>query len=130
MHSGGSAGPSVGEVAQFALLLVAGAALLYGFNLMLQTLTIWLVSLQEADTIIMGLLETGRFPVNFYQSWLRILLTFVFPVAFMTTFPAQALLGRLALWVTPVALGLAVGAVVSASAFWRYALRYYSGASG
>lgn len=121
--------PSAIDLAQFALLLAAGAVLLYGFNLMLQTLTIWLVNLQEADTIIMGLLETGRFPVTFYRGWLRVLLTFVIPVAFMTTFPAQALLGRAQPWVTPLALVLAVVVLIAASAFWRYALRYYSGAS-
>ena len=121
--------PSVSGVAQFVLLLLAGAAMLYGFNLILQTLTIWLVNLQEADTIIMGLLETGRFPVTFYRGWLRLALTFVVPVAFMTTYPAQALLGRLAPWVTPVALALAAALVVAASLFWRFALRHYSGAS-
>jgi ABC-2 type transport system permease protein len=121
--------PSASGVAQFVLLLLAGAAMLYGFNLILQTLTIWLVNLQEADTIIMGLLETGRFPVTFYRGWLRLALTFVVPVAFMTTYPAQALLGRLAPWVTPVALALAAALVVAASLFWRFALRHYSGAS-
>jgi ABC-2 type transport system permease protein len=122
--------PSVFDVVQFVLLLVAGAALLYGFNLILQTLTIWLVDLRDADTIVMGLLETGRFPVTFYRGWLRAALTFVVPVAFMTTFPAQALLGRAAPWVTPAALALGGALVVAASVFWRYALRHYSGASG
>jgi len=121
--------PSVLDIVQFILLLVAGAVLLYGFNLILQTLTIWLVNLQEADTIIMGLLETGRFPVTFYRGWLRALLTFIIPVAFMTTFPAQALLGRLTPWLAPAAVVLGLVVLLLASAFWRYALRYYSGAS-
>lgn len=121
--------PSAADLLQFALLLVAGAVLLYSLNLTIQTLTIWLVSLREADTIVQGVLETGRFPVTFYQGWLRAFLTFVIPVAFMTTFPAQALLGRLAPWVTPAALLLAALGLVAASWFWRYALRYYSGAS-
>ena len=121
--------PAPLDMLQFALLLGAGAVLLYGFNLLLQTLTIWLVNVQEIDTIVMGLLETGRFPVTFYRGWLRVLLTFVIPVAFITTFPAQALLGRAQPWVTPVALLLAAVSLAVASSFWRYALRHYSGAS-
>jgi ABC-2 type transport system permease protein len=77
----------------------------------------------------MGLLETGRFPINFYRGWVRAVLTAIIPVAFMTTFPAQALLGRLERWLAVVAVGLAVLLFVLASAFWRFALRYYTGAS-
>jgi ABC-2 type transport system permease protein len=51
-------------------------------------------------------------------------LTVVVPVAFMTTFPAQALLGRLEGWLAIAAIGLAAGLFLLASALWRYALRY------
>ena len=81
------------------------------------------------DAIVMGLLETGRFPINFYRGWIRAALTVIVPVAFMTTFPAQALLGRLEWWLAIVAVGLAAILFVLASAFWRFALRYYTGAS-
>ncbi len=57
------------------------------------------------------------------------MLTVVIPVAFLTTFPAQALLGRLEWWLAVVAIGLAATLFVLASAFWRFALRYYTGAS-
>jgi len=38
----------------------------------------------------------GRFPVGAYPLWLRRVLTFVVPVALVTTVPAEALTGRLA----------------------------------
>jgi len=47
----------------------------------------------------------------------------------MTTFPARALLGRMDAWLAVVAVGLAVLPFILASAFWRSALRYYTGAS-
>ncbi len=121
--------PSALDLLQFALLLLAGAVLLYALNLIIQTFTIWLVSLREADSIVQGVLETGRFPVTFYQGWLRVFLTFVIPVAFMTTFPAQALLGRVAPWVTPLALLLAAATLTLSAWFWHFALRHYTGAS-
>jgi ABC-2 type transport system permease protein len=121
--------PGVEQVALFVVLVVAAMVLLYSFSLIIQTTTFWLVNVERADAIVQGLLETGRFPISFYQGWVRTALTFFIPVAFMTTFPAQALLGRLA-W--PHAAGAVVLAVVSflaASFFWRFALRYYTGAS-
>jgi ABC-2 type transport system permease protein len=53
----------------------------------------------------------------------------VVPVAFLTTFPAQALLGRLEDWIAVVSVVLAVLLFVVARAFWRFALRHYTGAS-
>jgi ABC-2 type transport system permease protein len=67
--------------------------------------------------------------VGIYPSWLRIGLTFLVPVAFAVTVPAEALTARL----TPLTLGLAVGmavlALLAARWFWHLGLRHYSGAS-
>lgn len=107
------------------LVMVAGwdqLALLCSFSFPVQATTISLVDVRRMDAIVMGLLETGRFPVSFYRGLVRAALTVIIPVAFMTTFPAEALLGRLDRW-------LAVMLFVLASAFWRFALRYYTGAS-
>jgi ABC-2 type transport system permease protein len=69
--------------------------------------------------------------VKYYRvhGWVKAVLTVVVPVAFTTTFPAQALLGQLEGWLGIAAIGLAAGLFLVASAFWRYALRYYTGAS-
>ena len=121
--------PGTGQIALFIILIVAAMVLLYSLNLILQTTTIWLVNVERVDAIVMGLLETGRFPVSFYRGWVRVVLTVIIPVAFLTTFPARALLGRLDWWLAAVAVGLAAILFVLASAFWHFALRYYAGAS-
>ncbi len=121
--------PSAGDVLLFALMVLAAMVLLYSFSLIVQTTTFWLVNVERADTVVMGLLETGRFPVNFYRGWIRGALTVVIPVAFMTTFPAQALLGRLSWQAALAAVGLATTLFAVAAVFWHRALRYYTGAS-
>ncbi len=121
--------PAAGQVALFAVLFLAGLVILYAFDLMLQTTTFWLTNIERADSLVMGLLETGRFPVNFYRGFVRAALTVIVPVAFITTFPAQALLGRLDWRLAVAAVGLAALLFAAASAFWRFGLRYYSGAS-
>ena len=76
-----------------------------------------------------GVYQAGRWPVSIYPDWLRIGLTFLVPIAFAVTVPAQAFTGRL----TPEILGLAalfaVGLLVVTRLLWRIGLRRYSGAS-
>lgn len=121
--------PSVGQFVLFLLLTVCGLLILYSVSLLMQTLTLWLVTVDRVDAVIMGLLEAGRFPIGFYRGLVNRLLTFVIPVAFMTSFPAQALLGRIENQVVVGAVGLAILLFVAASAFWRFALRSYTSAS-
>ena len=45
--------------------------------------------------IFQSMYEAGRWPVSLYPGWLRFALTFLVPVAFATTVPAEALTGRL-----------------------------------
>jgi ABC-2 type transport system permease protein len=87
------------------------------------------VQVETLDTLFHALFETARYPVSFFQGLVRTLLIVAFPVAFATTFPAQALLGASdGVW-------LLVGAVMSVLAlrgtglFWDYAVRHYSSAS-
>lgn len=121
--------PGPYELAMFATSGLAALLILYSLSLALQTMAIWLVNMEQADRLIWSLLEAGRFPVSFYSGWVRTFLTVVVPVAIFTTFPAQALLGRLPWQVAALTLALGIGAFVAASAFWRFALRSYTGAS-
>jgi len=73
--------------------------------------------------------EAGRWPVSLYPGWLRFALTFIVPVAFATTVPAEALSGRLT-WQTLLgAVALAAALLVASRWFWRVGIRNYSGAS-
>ncbi|MEL7243825.1 MAG: ABC-2 family transporter protein, partial [Cyanobacteria bacterium J06573_2] len=59
----------------------------------------------------------------------RIFFTFVVPVAFLTTVPAEAMLGRSQVtWVIGAGI-LALVLFFVSSRFWRFALRYYTSAS-
>lgn len=121
--------PGPTELALFAVMALAATVLLYSLNLLLQTTTIWLVNIERADTVVWSLLEAGRFPVQFYRGWVRTALTVVVPVAFFTTFPAMALLGRLEAGWAVAAVLAAIVSFALASWFWRFALRSYTGAS-
>jgi viologen exporter family transport system permease protein len=124
-------GANVGiwQAGSFILMLIAGAVIVYSFLLILATLSFWFVRVENILVIFQSIYEAGRWPVSLYPGWLRYGLTFVIPVAFATTIPAQALTARLT-WETLLgAVGLAVGLFAVSRLFWRVGLRHYSGAS-
>lgn len=121
--------PDAGDLTRFAVLAVAAVVLLYSVALALQTLTILTVASEGVGDLVWAVVETGRFPVAFYGGPVRRLLTVVLPVAFLTTYPAEALLGRASWPVAALAATVATTAFLAASALWRLALRAYTGAS-
>lgn len=113
----------------FAVALVAGGGMIYSLWLILTTTAFWFVRVWALLNMFEQILQTGRWPVGLYPGWLRNLLTFLIPVAFAITVPAQALTGRLTLATMSLALLIALVMLTIARVFWRIGLRRYSGAS-
>lgn len=117
------------QLAAFAFLFLAGAVIVYGFWLMLATCAFWFVRVENILVIFQSMYAAGRWPVTIYPGLLRVLLTFVVPVAFAVTVPAEALVGRLNWTSVVIALVLAAAISALARAFWQLGIRHYSGAS-
>ena len=117
------------EAATFIGMLLAGAVIIYSFWLILATIAFWFVRVENILVIFQSMYEAGRWPVSLYPGWLRYGLTFVVPVAFATTVPAEALTGRLDLVTLLSAVGVAVVLFIASRIFWRVGLRHYSGTS-
>ena len=117
------------EAAAFALTLCSGAAIIYSFWLMLSTVSFWFVRVGNILMVFRSLYRAARWPVTIYPGWMRMVLTFVVPVAFAVTVPAGALVGRLpGEWLAGT-VAMAVVLLVLSRLFWRAGLRRYSGAS-
>ncbi len=113
----------------FAVTLAAGIGVVYSFWLVLVTLTFWFVRLENIEQIVWQAFEAGRYPVEIYPAWLRGALTYLIPIVFIITVPAQALAGRLPGGFVWLAVLVSAAAVIASSLFWRFGLRYYTGAS-
>jgi ABC-2 type transport system permease protein len=118
-----------GEAAIFILMLLAGGVIIYSFWLILATLSFWFVRVENILTVFQSMFEAGRWPISLYPGWLRYGLTFVVPVAFAVTIPAEALTGRLNWETLLIAVSLAVVFFIVSRLFWRAGLRHYSGTS-
>jgi viologen exporter family transport system permease protein len=117
------------DAVSFGLALLVGGVLVYCFWLILTTGAFWIVRMENVLELFEGIYSTGRWPVTVYPGWLRYSITFLIPIGFAVTVPAEALTGRLH-WPTLV-LAVAFGGAVFAFTrwFWGYGLRHYSGAS-
>jgi ABC-2 type transport system permease protein len=119
----------VWQALAFMAALAMGGVLVYCFWLMLTSTAFWIVRVDEMVNLFQGLYAAGRYPVGIYPRWLRTGLTFLVPVAFAVTVPAEALTSRLTPLTLLGTLGLTLLFVVLARVVWRLGLRNYSGAS-
>jgi ABC-2 type transport system permease protein len=107
------------QAALFLGMLLTGSAIIYSFWTILATLSFW----------FRGMYEAGRWPISLYPPWLRFILSFIVPVAFVTSVPVEALTGRLSLQTLLLGAFFAVILLVVSRLFWKRGLRQYSGAS-
>jgi len=119
----------VGQATEFIGMLLAGSVIVYSFWLILASFSFWLVRVENLLEIFQSMFQAGRWPVSLYPGWLRFALTFIVPVAFATTVPAEALTGRLSGLTLWGAIGLAVILFALARLVWQLGLQRYSGAS-
>ncbi len=113
----------------FALALLAGSAIVYGFWILLATCAFWFIRVDNLMMVFWSMYTAGRWPVGIYPSWLRWTLTLIVPVAFAVTVPAEAISGRLEPLTLAGAVALAVALLAASRAFFKLGLRHYSGAS-
>ncbi len=123
------AGVNPWAVLAFLCALACGIVILYAFWLCLITLVFWFVRIENVTEIFWALFDAGRYPLDVYPGWLRALVSYLVPVAIVTTVPAQGLAGlltpgRLALFAAAAYLALRL-----AGRFWRIGVAAYTSAS-
>ena len=119
----------VADAAAFAFALTLGAVLIYCFWLVVATVAFWVVNMWHAVELFDGVFQTGRWPIGIYPGWLRYSVTFLVPVAFAVTVPAEALTSRLDWQTLLLAVVFTVVLFSFTRWFWRFGLKRYSGAS-
>ena len=122
----------VGQIFSFTALLACAFVIVYSIWLALATLCFWFVRIANIEMIFWNVFEAGKYPIMIYPPWLQWSLTFLIPLAFITTLPAAAFVGETnqILSAAPLwAAGLAISSFILSAWFWRFGLRRYSGAS-
>lgn len=113
----------------FAVLVVSGTLIIYSLWIVLIALTFWFVKFDNNVTILQALLDAGRYPSTVYPVWLRLIVTFVVPIALATTVPLQGLRGELSADQVWLYLAVSAASFLVATRIWKAGVRQYSGAS-
>lgn len=113
----------------YGVMVVAGAVMFYCVNLMLMTLGIWWVRVDNLWVLGDTAMSIARFPIEIFPRAMIWTLTFIVPIALFASMPTQQLVvgfdaARLILAMVWALVGVAVS-----RGFWRYALGFYSSAS-
>ena len=117
------------QVLTFILLSLSGMIVIYSLWIVLIALTFWFVKFDNNVTILQALMDAGRYPATVYPAWLRVIVTFIIPIAVATTVPLQALRGELTVPQIGIFLAVSVVGFAIASQVWKAGLKQYSGAS-
>jgi ABC-2 type transport system permease protein len=129
LYAGIQLGVSLSSYLIGLIPLSFGLVILYSLWFILGATSIWFVKIYNVTEVLRGLLEAGRYPIVAYPAVYRFFFTFVIPVAFLTTVPAEAILGRTQLiWVAGAGI-LGVILLAISVYFWQFALRFYTSAS-
>jgi ABC-2 type transport system permease protein len=117
-------------IAASVVLLGVGTVLLYSTCIVAVAVTFWAVRLDNIAQFFNSLFDFGRWPIGLFKGLTRLVFTLLLPVALMTTYPAEALLGRLSFRTGAIAtLGSLVFAIVCRLTWLRAIARYTSASS-
>jgi ABC-2 type transport system permease protein len=115
-------------VAAWLVLLLAATVVMCATRTMVAATVFWALGLQ-LDAVYDAFWQFARYPVGVYRLPLRLLLTYVLPVAFIATVPSSALLDGGEPSAVVGAVGIAVISALLARLVWRAGLRCYTSAT-
>jgi len=121
--------PNLPAVGTGLALLVLAIVILYSIWILVISASFWVVKVDNLSYLFGSLFDAARWPISVFRGALRIVFTFVFPIALLTTYPALALLGRLDVRTAAAAFGGGLAFAALARWVWHRALGLYTSAS-
>jgi ABC-2 type transport system permease protein len=122
--------PTAGGLAMAAVLLLLALLILYSLWILIVSLAFYVVKVDNLTYFFGSIFDAARWPSTVFRGVLKIVFTFVIPLALMTTYPAEALLGRLVPSTLLVAAAGAIAFAAASRSVWLLSLRRYTSAGG
>ena len=117
------------QIAAYVLLLMNALIFLFSVVLIIATVSFWTTQSYGMARIFDNLLKIGRYPLDIFEGFLRIVLVYFLPLIFIAQVPVQALLQSLSAKVIILTFCVTGCFFAAALIFWRWGLRTYSSAS-
>jgi ABC-2 type transport system permease protein len=121
--------PRLGDTLVALALLACAIMVLYSLWILVVAAAFWVVRLDNLSYLFDALFDFSRWPVTVFKGVFRVVFTFVIPLAVMTTYPAQALLGTLEVRTAALSVAGSIAFALAARWVWLRAIRRYTSAS-
>ncbi len=121
--------PSALGVGEAFILLCTATVLLYSLWILTVSAAFYVVRVDNLTYFFDSIFDAARWPSSVFRGILRFVFTFVIPLALMTTFPAQAMLGKLSLSTFLTSICGAVLFALLARLMWLRSIGKYTSAS-
>ncbi|MDD3000725.1 MAG: ABC-2 family transporter protein [Candidatus Riflebacteria bacterium] len=114
----------------FLISIFSALTIVYSIYITLTALAIMLEKMEDASEFIWSLFSFCRYPTDIYPSKIKFLFFTFFPIAYISTVPAQTLSGLGS--AKPVIYGLIISIVslLISSAIWKKTIKSYTSAGG
>lgn len=113
---------------EFLFALVISMGLLYSIMLILSSIAFWYRGTYVL-WIMEDVLQVGRYPIGIYPNFIKLLLTWVFPIGFIVSVPVEILMQKADLVMLLAGFVMMFVLFVVATVFFNISLRKYSSAS-
>jgi ABC-2 type transport system permease protein len=123
-------GPSAGAIVASTVTLLTAVAVLYSLWILTVSAAFYVVRIDNLTNLFSAIFDAARWPISVFHGVVRFVFTFVVPLALMTTYPAQALLGTLPPSTLAGAVCGAVVALALSRAVWKASIARYTSAGG
>lgn len=120
--------PTAIGILGWLVMVTVGIAITWASRMLLASLAFWAPSV-ELDVLYQALWQCGRYPVSIYRQPIRFALTYMLPVAFISTIPAAMLIHGADLLQIVTGLIVGAGAIIVVQLVWNAGLRRYTSAT-
>lgn len=115
----------------YLFIVLMGAGMIHsGFFMFINIPSFWIQKVEAISQLRSTLDSFIRYPISIYDTWIQVMLTFIFPFAFVNFFPAQYFLGKddfsiFSPWFTYMTPGVGLVMVILGYLFFFLGLRNY-----
>ena len=120
--------PSLAAVAAYVLLLGVALVMTWAVRVLAACVTLWFPSV-GLDVLFSSAWQFARYPVTIYREPVPFVLTYLIPVAFISTIPAQTLTRGPDILVVLSGLLTAAASIILVRLVWHTGLRRYVSAT-
>jgi len=116
------------DILLFVVSITVSIGILYSILLFVNSIAFWYRG-TYLSWIVGDIMQTGRYPIGIYPEHVRFLLTWIFPIGFIVSMPAEALSQKSQPFILLSGFVLMIALFLLTMLFFRASLRKYSSAS-